>query len=104
MINENAWTVQNQDQYEERYDAALARYKETERKRREVESKIREQKSRQIKTKRFVENLRGLRQGTIREFDSSMWNQLLEKAIVERGRITFVFGGEVEVHVSRMEN
>ena len=100
LINENARVVQNQTEYEEKYRKALDRYKETETKRNEVINKISEQMTRRKKMERFIEKVRELPE-TITEFDQTLWNVLVERAIVEKERIVIRFNGGVEVAYKR---
>jgi len=100
LINENARVVQNQTEYEEKYRKALNRYKETEIKRNEAINKISEQMTRRKKMERFIEKVRELPE-TITEFDQTLWNVLVERAIVEKERIVIRFNGGVEVAYKR---
>ena len=96
VINENARVVQNQKEYEEKYEALLKRYKETEERQRNIVSRINDQLARRKKIERFIETVKGLNE-LIGEFDQTLWTVLVESVAVEKERMVFRFNGGVEV-------
>ena len=96
MINENARVVQNQKEYEEKYEALLKRYKETEERQRGIVVKINDLLARRKKIERFIETVKGLNE-LIGEFDQTLWTVLVESVTVEKERMVFRFNGGVEV-------
>ena len=56
--------------------------------------------TRRKKMERFIEKVRELPE-TITEFDQTLWNVLVERAIVEKERIVIRFNGGVEVAYKR---
>ena len=96
VINENARVVQNQKEYEEKYEALMKRYKETEERQRGIVVKINDLLARRKKIERFIETVKGLNE-LIGEFDQTLWTVLVESVTVEKERMVFRFNGGVEV-------
>ena len=91
--------VQNQTEYNERYDALVSRYEETERRRDEVADRINQIMVRRRKLERFIESIKDLSE-LITEFDASLWAALVDSMTVyAKDRITFrlTCGMEIEI-------
>ena len=91
--------AQNQTEYNERYDALVSRYEETERRRDEVADRINQIMVRRRKLERFIESIKDLPE-LITEFDESLWAALVDSMTVHsKDRIVFrlTCGMEIEV-------
>ena len=81
LIARNARVAQNQKEYNERYDALVSRYEDTERKRDTVIEQIDQIMIRRRKIERFIESVKGLPE-LITEFDESLWAALVDSMTV----------------------
>ena len=72
LIARNARVAQDQKEYNERYDALVSRYEETEHKRDAVMEQIDQIMIRRRKIERFIESVKELPE-LITEFDESLW-------------------------------
>ena len=89
LIAQNARVAQNQTEYNERYDALVSRYEETERRRDEVADRINQIMVRRRKLERFIETVEGLPE-LYTEFDAGQWAALVDSMTVHaKDRITF---------------
>ena len=89
LIARNARVAQNQKEYNERYDALVSRYEDTERKRDAVVEQIDQIMIRRRKIERFIESVKGLPE-LITEFDESLWAGLVDSMTVHsKDRIVF---------------
>ena len=89
LIARNARVAQNQKEYNERYDALVSRYEDTERKRDAVVEQIDQIMIRRRKIERFIESVKDLPE-LITEFDESLWAALVDSMTVyAKDRITF---------------
>ena len=91
--------AQNQTEYNERYDALVSRYEETERRRDEVADRINQIMVRRRKLERFIESVKDLPE-LITEFNESLWAGLVDSMTVHsKDRIVFrlTCGMEIEV-------
>ncbi len=98
LIAQNARVAQNQTEYNERYDALVSRYEETERKRDEMADWINKIMVRRRKIERFIESVKGLPE-LYTEFDAGQWAALVDSMTVHaKDRITFTLtcGMEIE--------
>ena len=98
LIARNARVVQDQKEYNERYDALVSRYEETEHKRDTVMKQIGQIMIRRRKIERFIESLKDLPE-PITEFDESLWAGLVDSMTVHsKDRILFrlTCGREIE--------
>ena len=98
LIARNARVAQNQKEYNERYDALVRRYEDTERRRDEMVDKINQIMIRRRKLDRFVETVEALPE-LYTEFDAGQWAALVDSMTVHtKDRITFTLtcGMEVE--------
>ena len=81
--------AQNQKEYNERYDALVNRYEETEHKRDAVMDQIDQIMIRRRKIERFVESVKELPE-LITGFDESLWAGLVDSMTVHsKDRIVF---------------
>ena len=99
LIAQNARVAQNQTEYNERYDALVSRYEETERRRDEVADRINQIMVRRRKLERFIESIKDLPE-LITKFDASLWAALVDSMTVyAKDRITFrlTCGMEIEI-------
>ena len=98
LIARNARVVQDQKEYNERYDALVSRYEETEHKRDTVMEQIGQIMIRCRKIERFIESVKDLPE-LITEFDESLWAGLVDSLTVySMDRIVFwlTCGMEIE--------
>ena len=78
LIARNARVAQDQKEYNERYDALVSRYEETEKKRDAVMEKIDQIMIRRRKIERFIGSVKDLPE-LITEFDESLWAWLIAR-------------------------
>ena len=89
LIARNARVAQNQKEYNERYDALVSRYEDTERKRDAVVEQIDQIMIRRRKFERFIETVKDLPE-LITGFDESLWAALVDSMTVyAKDRIVF---------------
>ena len=99
LIARNARVAQNQKEYNERYDALVSRYEDTERKRDANVEQIDQIMIRRRKIERFIESVKDLPE-LITGFDESLWAGLVDSMTVyTKDRIVFrlTCGMEIEV-------
>ena len=81
--------VQNQKEYNERYDALVSRYEDTERKRDAVVEQIDQIMIRRRKLERFIKTVKALPE-LITKFDTGLWAGLVDSMTVHgKDRIVF---------------
>ena len=100
LIARNARVAQNQKEYNERYDALVSRYEDTERKRDAVVEQIDQIMVRRRKIERFIESIKDLPK-LITGFDESLWAALVDSMTVyAKDRIVFrlTCGMEIEAN------
>ena len=91
--------AQNQTEYNERYDALVSRYEETERRRDEVADRINQIMVRRRKLERFIESIKDLPE-LITEFDESLWAALVDSMTVySKDRIVFRLTCAMEIEI-----
>ena len=78
LIARNSRVAQDQKEYNERYDALVSRYEETEKKRDAVMEKIDQIMIRRRKIERFIGSVKDLPE-LITEFDESLWAGLIAR-------------------------
>ena len=89
--------AQNQTEYNERYDALVSRYEETEHRRDEVADRINQIMVRRRKLERFIESVKDLPE-LITAFDESLWAGLVDSMTVHsKDRIVFMLTGGREI-------
>ena len=81
LIAQNARVAQNQTEYNERYEALVSRYEETERRRDELADRINQIMIRRRKLERFIETFEGLPE-LYTEFDPAQWAALVDSVTV----------------------
>ena len=81
LIAQNARVAQNQTEYNERYEALVSRYEETERRRDELADQINQIMIRRRKLERFIETVEGLPE-LYTEFDAGQWAALVDSMTV----------------------
>ena len=98
LIARNARVAQDQKEYNERYDALVSRYEDTERKRDAVVEQIDQIMIRRRKIERFIESVKDLPE-LITGFDECLWAGLVDSMTVHsKDRIVFrlTCGMEIE--------
>ena len=99
LIARNARVAQDQKEYNERYDALVSRYEETEKKRDAVMEQIDQIMIRRRKTERFIESVKDLPE-LIAEFDERLWSGLMDSMTVHnKDRIVFRLTCGMEIGV-----
>ncbi len=97
LIARNARVAQNQKEYNERYDALVSRYEDTERKRDAVVEQIDQIMIRRRKIERFIESVKDLPE-LITELDESLWAALVDSMTVySKDRIVFRMTCSMEI-------
>ena len=99
LIALNARVAQNQAEYQERYDALVRRYEETDAKRTEMMGKIGRLAIRRRKIKRFIQSLEE-QPDAVTEFDAGGWAALVSTMTVNsKSDITFQLTSGMEVRI-----
>ena len=99
LIAQNARVAQNQAEYQERYDALVKRYEETDAKRTEVIGQIDRLAIRRRKIERFIQGLKE-QPDAITEFDAGGWAALVSTMTVNsKSDITFQLTSEMEIRI-----
>ena len=97
LIAQNARVAQNQTEYDERYEALVSRYEETERRRDKLADRINQIMIRCSKLERFIETVEGLPE-LYTEFDAGQWAALVDSMTAHtKERITFTLTCGMEV-------
>ena len=97
LIARNARVAQNQKEYNERYDALVSRYEDTERKRDAVVGQIDQIMIRRRKIEHFIETVKGLPE-LITESDAGFWAALVDSMTVySKDRIVFRLTCGIEI-------
>jgi len=98
-VEENARVAQDQDEYEARHNALVARYEAAKEKADEAQTEKRQRELRRARAAAFFAEVEG-REGLLAGFDEELWNCTVESATVLIGggfRVRFKDGLEVEV-------
>ena len=99
LIARNARVAQDQKKYNERYDALVSRYEETEHNRDAVMEQIDQIMIRRRKIERFIESVKDLPE-LITEFDESLWAALVDSMTVySKDRIVFRLTCAMEIEI-----
>ncbi len=99
LIAQNARVAQSQTEYQERYDALVRRYEETDAKRTEVMSKIDTLAIRRRKIERFIQSLEE-QPDAVTEFDAGGWAALVSTMTVNsKSDITFQLTSGMEIRI-----
>lgn len=94
-IAENAWTAQDQEEYELRYNGLVKRYEEKKARYDELNRQIADVRARAELVRNFIKILRNL-DGTVEEFDPGLWGGMIEKVTVHsKDKVDFTFKGEL---------
>ena len=98
-VDENASTVQNQDEYLQRYNGFVSRYEEGFEKLQKYENEKILRKARSDSFNDFMNAFNNINSSII-EFDSDLWVLTVEKVkVLHNGRLIFVFQNGTEIEV-----
>ena len=99
IVAENTRKAQNQEEYNRRYNDVMGRYETAKNRFREIEAEI-ESRNNKAQVIREVKRGLGKCEGTVVEFDETMWGTMLDCMIVEdKGSISVRFWDGSEVRV-----
>lgn len=99
LIAQNARVAQNQAEYQERYDALVKRYEETDAKRTQVMDRIDQIAIRHRKIERFIQTVESLPEA-VTKFDAGNWSALVSTMTVHSKRhFTFLLTSGIEVEI-----
>lgn len=99
IINENAHTALDQDEYQRRYDDLVERFNTTKAELEAVTEQIKDKITRHKNLEIFLEELKNQRE-LITEFDPFLWNSLVDYMTVygkEKVKVNFRNGAEILV-------
>jgi len=99
IVAENARVAQNQDEYQKRYDGLVQRYDTAKARYDEVVAAISAKEAQSERLADFIKVLKA-QDGTISEFDGSLWGGMVEFITVSRDKkikVTFRDGTEILV-------
>ncbi len=101
MVRENSIKVQNQDEYEAKYNELAQRYEKTNAEINGYKEERNYRKGQILKLQTFIDNILKS-QEVFTEWDSAVWNILVSSAIVHKGgSITFKFNNGTEITVEK---
>ena len=98
IVAENARVAQDQDEYQKRYDGLVKRYDEAKARYDEVVAAISAKEAQSERLSDFIKVLKA-QDGTISEFDGSLWGGMVEFVTVGRDKaitVTFRDGTEIQ--------
>ena len=98
IVAENARIAQDQDEYQKLYNGLVQRYDDTKARYDEVMEAIAAKDAQNERLADFIRNLR-TQDGTIAEFDSSLWSSMVDYVTVGRNKeiaVTFKDGTEIK--------
>ena len=98
IVAENARVAQDQDEYQKRYDSLVERYDTAKARYDEVVTAISAKEAQSERLANFIKVLK-MQDGTISEFDGSLWGSMVEFATVGRDKditVTFQDGSEIK--------
>lgn len=99
MVKENSVKVQDQDEYQKRYDELTKRYESTKSKLDRVLLEKSRKRSQLLRLDCFISRLKDSPY-IIEEWSEELWNVLLERATVQRNKsITFQFKNGTEINI-----
>ena len=99
MIMQNARTVQDQTDYQRRYDDLASRYQKTDEALQAAKGTLTQAQNRNRQMAEFIAEVESLPE-TITEFRSDYWGHLVEKVTVHRKKeLVFTFSCGVEIRV-----
>ena len=97
IVAENARVAQDQDEYQKRYDGLVQRYDTAKARYDEVVAAISAKEAQSERLADFIKVLKA-QDGTIGEFDGSLWGSMVEFVTVGRNKeITFTFRDNTEI-------
>lgn len=99
LVEHNSRVAIDQDEFQKRYNAYDEEHKAVTSKIKELQLKISENQGRAILLNDFIETIDS-KPSSLDNFDEGIWNDLVEKAVVNKGKsITFKFynGNEITV-------
>ncbi len=100
LVAENARKVQNQDDYNKRYNSLVERYEKQKAEYDDTCIAISEKDAKYEQMGRFIKVLKG-QTGLITEFDESLWGSLAEKIVVKsKEEVTVVFKDGTEITIA----
>ena len=99
LISENARVAQDQAEYQEKYEALVARYDSVKASLDEVTGQLSEREAKAARLTEFAKELKE-RDSLISEFDERLWGSLVESVTIGRGKeMTFEFRDGTEISV-----
>lgn len=97
IVAENARVAQDQDEYQKRYDGLVRRYDEAKARYDEVIAAISAKEAQSERLANFIKTLKA-QDGTISDFDGSLWGGMVEFVTVGRDKqITVTFRNGTEI-------
>jgi len=102
-VDENARAPLDQDEYNARYDALLARFKAAEARLAEIEAERRNRRMKQANITRFLQILKK-QENLVTEFEEELWYTTVDKVLVHPDRrlsIVFRDGAAVDVPLEK---
>ena len=102
-VDENARAPLDQDEYNARYDALLARFKAAESRLGEIDAERNNRRMKQANITRFLRILKK-QENLVTEFDDELWYITVDKVLVHTdGRLSFIFrdGAAVDVPLEK---
>lgn len=97
IVAENARVAQDQDEYQKRYDGLVQRYDTAKARYDEVVAAISAKEAQSKQLADFIKVLKA-QDGTISDFDGSLWGSMVEFVTVGRNKeITFTFRDNTEI-------
>lgn len=97
IVAENARIAQDQEEYQKRYDGLVKRYDETKTRYDEVAASISAKEAQSERLSDFIKVLKA-QDGTISDFDGSLWGGMVEFVTVGRDKgITVTFRNGTEI-------
>ncbi len=99
IVDENARTVQNQDDFKQKYDNLVAHYEKLKSEYDSICLAITEKEAKYEQIWQFIKVLRE-QHGVLAEFDETLWSALVEKVVVKNsGEISVIFKDGTEIKV-----
>lgn len=98
IVAENACIAQDQDEYQKRYNGLVQRYDSVKARYDDVVATISAKEAQSERLENFIKVLKA-QDGTIREFDCSLWGSMVEFLTVGRNKeitVTFRDGTEIQ--------
>lgn len=97
VINENAHTALDQDEYQRRYNGLVERFDTTKSDLEATTGQIKDKITRHKNLEIFLDELKN-QEGLIAEFDPLLWNSLVDYVTVfEKKEVQFIFENGMEI-------